>query len=87
MPQVLLFWELENATRDSELSGNLAHELLPLPGPAVTLFLSTHPTLPVGSRRRTAALWVSAVAKVINYLFLRWLDETVCRGFLPCSPL
>ena len=25
-------WELETAIRDSELSGNLAHELLPLPG-------------------------------------------------------
>ena len=44
-------------------------ELLPLPGPAVTLFLSTHLSSPVGSRRRTAALWVSAVAKAINYLF------------------
>ena len=30
-------------------------------------------------------VWVSAVAKAINY-FLRWLDGTVCRGFLPCSP-
>ena len=63
------FWELENAIRDSELSGNLAHELLPLPGPAVTLFLSTHLSSSVGSRRRTAALWVSAVAKAINCSF------------------
>ena len=45
MPQVLPFWELDNAIRDSELSGNLAHELRPLPGPAVTLFLSQAPVL------------------------------------------
>ena len=64
-----LLWELETAIRDSEVSGNPAHELLPLPGRSVTSFLSTHPSSPEGSRRRTAALWVSAVAKAINYLF------------------
>ena len=32
-PRFSLLWELENAIRDSELSGNLAHELPPLPGP------------------------------------------------------
>ena len=36
------FGDLENATRDSELSGKMARELPPLPGPAVTLFHSTH---------------------------------------------
>ena len=69
MPQVLPFWELENAIRDSELSGNLAHELPFLQGPVVTLFHSTHLSSLWGSRRRTAALWVSAVAKAFNYLF------------------
>ena len=37
-------WELEKTIRDSELSGNLARELLPLPGPAVTC---TYPLLRV----------------------------------------
>ena len=63
------FWGAENAIRDSELSGNLAHELPPLPGPVVTLFHSTHLSSLEGSRRKTAALWVSAIAKAFNYLF------------------
>ena len=53
---------------DSELSGKLAHELLPLPGPAVTLFLSTHLSSLEGSQRRAAALWVSAAAKASKSL-------------------
>ena len=55
------FWERENSVRDSGLSGNLVHELLPLPGPAVTLFLSTHLSSPQVPRRRTASslkVWV-----------------------------
>ena len=78
------FWELETAIRDSELSGNLAHELLPLPGPVVTLFHSTHLPSLEGSRRRTAALWVSAVAESVQFIYFALAgSETVCRGFLP----
>ena len=69
MPQVLPLWELENAIRDSDLSGNLAHELPPLPVPVVTLFHSTHQPSLEGSRRKTAALRVSAEGKAFNYLF------------------
>ena len=84
---VSLFWELENAIRDSKLSGNLAHELLPLPGPAATLLLSAHPCSPERSRRKTAALWCGSLQsrKRSTIFFLLWLDGTVCQGFLPCS--
>ena len=71
---------------DSELSSDLAHELLPLPCPAVALFLSTHLSSPEGWRRRTAALWVSAVAKAINCLFCAGWRERFVAVFLPCSP-
>ena len=57
---------------DSELSGNLAHELPPLPDPAVTLFHSKHLPSLEDSRRRTAALWVSAVANSDQLFIFRW---------------
>ena len=46
------FWERENSVRDSGPSGNLVHELLPLPDP---LFLSTHLSSPEVPWRRTAS--------------------------------
>ena len=55
MPQGLLSGGLENAIRDAELSGKLAHELLPLRGLAVTLFLSTQLPSSCGCSRRRAA--------------------------------
>ena len=78
MPQVLPFGELENSIRDSELSRNLAHELLPLPSRTVTLFHSTHLSSLEDSRRRTAAL----LAIAINYLFCAGRQRDCLSGFL-----
>ena len=79
------FWELENAIHDSELSDNLARELLPLPGPAVTFVpLDTYPLL-----RVRGAGWPhcgSLQQRKRSLPLLRTLDGTFRRGFVFGSP-
>ena len=82
-----LFWELAvpSATQSSLVTWRMNSSLSQVF--IVSFFFSTQQSSLEGSRRRTAALWVSAVAKAINYLFLHWLDGTVRHGFLPSSQL
>ena len=79
------FWELENAIRDSEVSGNLAHELLPLPGPTVTLFLSTHLSSLVLLAAQDGRIVGLCSCESDQLFLLRWLGRFVavsCPAYL-----
>ena len=65
---------LENSDHESELSRNLAHELLPFPGLAVTLFLSTHLSSPEEVAAQDGHVMVSAVAKATFFFALAGRD-------------
>ena len=65
------FWgagKIPSATQSSLVT----FELPPLPGPAVTLFHSTHLSSLEGSRRKTAALLVSGSTDSDQLFILRW---------------
>ena len=75
------FHELEGLIAGSERSSNLAHELLPLPPAGVRAHLAEVLGHPPGDRRRTAGLWVKALAQVMNHLFCAgWTPTPICHA-------
>ena len=86
MLQVLPFGELESSIRDSEVSGNLAHELPSSPRPRCNLVPLGAPVLSskfAAQDGRTVGLGSSDSDQLF---ILRWLHGTVCRGSLPGAP-
>ena len=83
MPQVLLLGsgQIPSATRSSLVTWRMKSSLAQAP-----LWPCSSRRTHVGSWRRTAPSWVSAVVKAVNFFFLHWLHGTVCRGFLPGAP-
>ena len=78
MPQILPYGELEKAIRDSELSGNLARELLPLPGPAVTFVPLDAPVLSKGFAAQDGRIVGRCNSESDLYLFCaRWTGRFV----------
>ena len=66
-------------------SGNLAHELPPLPGPAATLFHSTYLSSLEGSRRKTAARDSEQLC-ILRWRAARLLVTVSCPTHLSQAP-